>query len=261
MRENRLKALWAADQAAVNGWLHIPSSFSAEVMAHAGFDSVTIDTQHGMADYGSALAMLQAISTTAAVPLARVTWNEPGQIMRLLDFGCMGLICPMIETRAQCEAFVGACRYPPVGYRSNGPTRATIYAGADYVVNANAHIVAFAMIETKLGLENIDDILSVPTLDAIYVGPADLQQSLHGVIKPDNTEPEFLALLSGIVEACKRHGIVPGIHAGSAAWARRMIDLGFRFVSIASDGRMLSAAAAAAVTAVKGAKVEDKVKY
>ena len=96
-------------------------------MAHSGWDSLTLDMQHGLIDLPSALAILQAISTTAVVPLARVPWNEPGVIMKLLDAGCYGIICPMIDTAKQCAAFVGACRYPSRGYRSYGPVRATLY--------------------------------------------------------------------------------------------------------------------------------------
>ena len=141
--------MWRSEETVVNGWLHIPNSFSTEVMAHAGWDSLTIDMQHGPPEYHAALPMLQAISTTETVPLARVPWNEPGLIMRMLDAGCYGVICPMINTREQAEAFVGACRYPPEGYRSFGPYRARLYAGADYPQYANEEIVTMAMIETR----------------------------------------------------------------------------------------------------------------
>ena len=90
------------------------------------FDSVTVDLQHGLNDYQIALSMLQAISTSDKTALVRVPWNEPGIIMKLLDVGALGVICPMINTRADAEAFVGACRYTPEGYRSAGPTRAML---------------------------------------------------------------------------------------------------------------------------------------
>ncbi|RMF77330.1 MAG: 2,4-dihydroxyhept-2-ene-1,7-dioic acid aldolase, partial [Chloroflexi bacterium] len=140
MRENTVKTLWQNGEAAINGWLHIPSTWSAEVMAHQGWDSLTIDMQHGMTGYQTALYMLQALSTTDVVPLVRVTWNEPGLIGRMLDAGAYGVICPMVNTREQCEAFVGACRYHPMGYRSLGPTRAKLYAGDDYAAHANETI-------------------------------------------------------------------------------------------------------------------------
>ena len=93
-------------------------------MAHLGWDSLVIDTQHGIVGYESMVAMLQGISTTAVTPMVRVAWNDPAEIMKALDAGAYGIICPMVNSRAECEAFVGACRYAPRGYRSSGPTRA-----------------------------------------------------------------------------------------------------------------------------------------
>ncbi len=137
MRENKLKCLWQENKTAINAWLTIPSAWTAEVLAHAGFDALTIDMQHGLTDYQTAVTMLQAISTTDVVPLVRVPWNEPAMIMRLLDAGVYGIISPMINNRAEAEAFVSACRYPPLGYRSYGPIRANVYGGDDYFANAN----------------------------------------------------------------------------------------------------------------------------
>ena len=103
-------------------------------MAHQGWDSLTIDLQHGVVDYQTAVGMLQAISTTAVVPMVRVPWLDPGIVMKMLDAGSYGVICPMINNRDEAETFVRACRYPPRGSRSMGPIRATLYAGDDYAV-------------------------------------------------------------------------------------------------------------------------------
>lgn len=252
MRENKLRTTWQSGGAAINGWLHLPSSYAAEVMAHQGWDSLTIDLQHGPVDYETTLAMLQAISTTDAVPLARVPWNEPGIIMKLLDAGCYGIICPMVNTRAQAEAFVGACRYSPHGYRSFGPNRALLYAGADYAPNANATVVTMAMIETAEALENLDAILSVSGLDAIYVGPADLSQSLGFTPRIDPTEPRVVAAMDQILAGCRKHGVVAGLHTGEVAYAKQMIAKGFQFVTLGSDARLLAAAASAVVAEMKG---------
>ncbi len=132
MKKNKLKQIFSEGKAAVNGWLQIPSSFSAEVMAHQGWDSLTIDMQHGVIDYPNALQMLQAISTTDVVPMVRLNWNEPGQIMKILDAGSYGVICPMVNNREEAEKFVQACLYPPKGYRSLGPIRGLLYGGPDY---------------------------------------------------------------------------------------------------------------------------------
>ena len=178
MRENRLRTLWQADQAVVNGWLAIGNSFSAETMAHQGWDSLTIDMQHGVIDYAAMVTMLQAISTTDAVPVVRVPWLEPGIIMKSLDAGAYGIICPMVNTREDAQRLVSYTHYAPQGARSFGPVRALLYGGADYAAKANETVVAFAMIETAQALDNLDAILSVEGLDAIYIGPSDLSLAL-----------------------------------------------------------------------------------
>ena len=252
MRKNKLRQLWRDGGAAVNGWLGIPSSVSAEAMAHQGWDSLTIDMQHGLVDYTNALPMLQGISTTGTVPLVRVPWLEPGIIMKVLDAGAYGVICPMVNNREDAERFVGACRYAPAGYRSFGPTRALIYAGADYPKHANETVLTMAMIETAEALDNLEAIVSVPGLDAVYIGPADLALSLGHTPKFDHTEPELLEPIERIMTAAKTRGVVPGIHCGSAAYARRMIDLGFQLVTLLSDQRLMAAAAKAMVEETRG---------
>ncbi|OGL19888.1 MAG: 2,4-dihydroxyhept-2-ene-1,7-dioic acid aldolase [Candidatus Rokubacteria bacterium RIFCSPLOWO2_12_FULL_71_22] len=251
MRENTLRAIWARGGAVVNGWLAIPSAFSAEVMAHQGFDSLTIDMQHGVVDYQVATTMLQAIATTPVIPLARVPWNDPGRLMKILDAGVYGVICPMINTRAQAEALVAACKYPPRGYRSWGPVRASLYAGADYGDHANQDLLVIPMIETAEALKNLDEILSVPGVDAVYVGPSDLSLALGCKPRLDQTDPPVVEAQQTIVEACKRHGVVAGIHNNTAAYALKMIEAGYQFVTLASDSRFLAARAGEEVTAVR----------
>ncbi len=249
MLKNVAKQKLKAGEPVLNGWLHIPSSLSAEAMAHQGFDTLTIDLQHGPFGFEAALPMLQAISSTTTVPLARAPWNEPGVLMKLLDAGCYGVICPMISTRAQCEAFVGACRYPPHGYRSFGPTRVRLYAGDDYAQGANDEVLTFAMIETAQALENLAEIMSVPGLDAVYVGPADLSQALGGAPGADWGEGPVVAALGQILEAAQEHGLIAGVHTMSAAYAKRMLSLGYRFVTVQSDLNYLVAGAKATVAA------------
>ncbi len=258
MRANRLREIWRRGGAAVNGWLAIPSGVSAEAMAHQGWDSLTIDMQHGLVDYTNALPMLQGISTTETVPLVRVPWLEPGIIMKALDAGAYGIICPMVNNREDAERFVGACRYAPAGYRSFGPTRALIYAGADYPKHANETVLTMAMIETAEALQNLEAIVSTPGLDAVYIGPADLALSLGHTPKFDHTEPELLEPIERIMTVAKAHGVVPGIHCGSAAYARRMIDLGFQLVTLLSDQRLMVAAAKAMVEETRGGGAAPK---
>jgi 4-hydroxy-2-oxoheptanedioate aldolase len=244
VRENKLKTMWAKGEAVVNGWLAIPSGFSAEVMAHQGFDSLTVDMQHGIVDYQTAVSMLQGISTTGVMPLARVPWNDPARLMKILDAGVYGVICPMINTREQAEAMVAACKYPPLGYRSFGPVRASVYAGTDYVEHANDDIVVMPMIETAEALKNLDDILSTPGVDAIYVGPSDLSLALGCRPRLDQTDAPVVEAQQKIVEACKKHGVIAGIHNSTAAYALKMRDAGYLFLTLASDTRFLALKAA-----------------
>lgn len=241
MRENRLRTLWQNDQAAVNGWLAIGNSFSAEVMAHQGWDTLTIDLQHGVIDYTVMVAMLQAISTTATVPIVRVPWLEPGIIMKSLDAGAYGLICPMVNTREDAQKFVAWTNYAPQGTRSFGPIRALLYGGADYATQANDTVVRFAMIETAQALDNLDAILSVEGLDAIYIGPSDLSLALGCRPVFDDVDPPVAQALEHILERAKAHGVQAGVHNGIAEGALARIAKGFRFVTVGSDARLMAA--------------------
>jgi 4-hydroxy-2-oxoheptanedioate aldolase len=251
MRPNRLRQLFRDGDYAVNAWLHLASTLSAEALSQVGFDSITLDLQHGPLDISDALPMLQAMSASDSVPLCRVPWNEPGVIMRMLDAGCYGVICPMVSSRAEAEAFVSACRYPPAGHRSYGPTRASLYAGSDYAEHANDTVLAFAMIETRGGLDNLEAILETPGLDGVYVGPADLSQALGGPPGADFDDGPVPAALARIVTATRERGRIAGIHTASAGYARRMIALGYQFVTVTSDLAYLTRAARETVAAVR----------
>jgi 4-hydroxy-2-oxoheptanedioate aldolase len=240
--------------AVVNGWCAIPSAVSAETMAtQGGFDSVTVDLQHGLVDYQSALGMLQAISQTDVTPLCRVPWLDNGIIMKMLDAGAYGVICPMVNTAEDAKAFVAACSYAPDGIRSFGPTRAVVYAGADYAQHANATILKLAMIETAQALGNVEAIVAVPGLSGVYIGPSDLGLSLGHVPKLDQTEPEVVVAIEKIRDAAKRQGLFAGIHCLSPEYAARMIAEGFDLVTLASDNRLLAQAASDGVAAIRGA--------
>ncbi len=261
MRKNRLKKIFSDGQTIINGWLQIPSSFSAEVMAHQGWDSLTIDMQHGAIDYPNALQMLQAISTTEVVPMARVNWNDPGQIMKILDAGSYGVICPMINNREQAEKFVQACLYPPKGYRSFGPIRGLLYDGPDYAKHADNEILKLAMIETSEALNNLDKIMSTPGLDGIYIGPADLSLAVGtdpGFDK-EKSSPTFSAI-ENILKHAKKNKILAGIHNATPEYAMKMIEMGFRMVTVGSDQRYMSAGAKSVVEKLKKIKSREESK-
>ncbi|MES2840952.1 MAG: aldolase/citrate lyase family protein [Pseudomonadota bacterium] len=243
MRPNRLREIWAAGGAVVNGWLAIPNSFSAETMAHQGWDSLTIDLQHGVVDYQAMVTMLQAISTTETVPVVRVPWLEPGILMKTLDAGAYGVICPMVNTREDAQKLVAWTHYAPRGTRSFGPVRALLYSGADYPQHANDTIVTFAMIETAQALDNLEDILSVPGLDAIYIGPSDLSLALGCKPTFDDLDPKAAEAVEHILSRAKAHGLVAGIHNGSPEAALKRVAMGFQFVTVSSDARLMAAGA------------------
>ena len=243
MRENKLKQLWEEGKTAINAWLTIPSAWTAETMAHIGFDAITIDMQHGLSDYQTTLSMLQAISATDAVPLARVPWNEPVTIMRLLDAGVYGLVCPMINSREEAEAFVGACRYPPLGFRSYGPIRANVYAGNDYFENANQTVVTLAMIETAQALENLEEIVTTPGLDGVYVGTVDLSISTGLAGLGNLNDPKLQDMLNKILTQSVKHNRIAGIHVSTPENATKLSQQGFRLITPVNDTKLLRSAA------------------
>ena len=252
MRENTAKRAWREGKVTYGAWLSIPSGFSAEVMAHQGFDWLCIDMQHGVIDYQIAVAMLQAISTTEMIPFVRVPWNEPGIIGKMLDAGTYGVVIPMVNSREEAQAAVGACRYAPAGYRSYGPIRAAYYAGADYASRANDEIACIPMIETKTALEHLDEILSVPGIDAAYVGPADLSLTLGLPPAMDHDDRSFEQARLQIAEACRRHGVTAGIHA-NAGLAAKHVQAGYQMITISSDLGSMSGGAARDLRAVREA--------
>jgi 4-hydroxy-2-oxoheptanedioate aldolase len=250
MGENQIKERWRQGKAVVNGWLAIPSGFSAEVMSQCGWNSVTVDLQHGIQDYLSMVACFQAMQSQPVTRLVRVPWNEPGIIGKVLDAGAYGVICPMINTKAQAEAFVSACKYPPQGTRSNGPVRAIMYAAGNYQKTANDEVLVLPMIETREALDNLEAILDTPGIDAIYIGPSDLGFSLGLVPKLDREEPEVLAIYERLIAETRKRGIRAGIHCGAADYAVRMLKLGFRLVTITNDAGLMAKAARQAVADV-----------
>ena len=250
MIKNKLKQLWGEGKPTINGWLSIGNPFIAEIMAAQGYDSISIDVQHGALDYSSVLPMFQAMRASGAVLMARVPWLEPGIIMKVLDAGAYGVICPMVNTAEQAAEFVSYVRYPPLGQRSFGPTRASYAAGADYAAEANGEILALAMVETAEAMANLDAIVATPGLDGVYVGPADLSFSLsEGRLTPafDREEPELIDALKRIVAACKAVGIRAALHCGTPDYAAKAIGWGFDMTTVGGDSRFIAAAAAASV--------------
>ena len=256
----RIFNIWKKNDAVINGWLSIPNSFSAEAMSKLGWDSITIDMQHGQIDYSSSIPMIQAISNSNISILTRVPWNEPGIIMKMLDLGVTGIIAPMINTKEECEKFISYCFYPPLGQRSFGPMRSILHYGADYHSKANANIMTFAMIETKQAIENLDSIMQVPNLTGVYIGPADMSSSYGLKPKFDVKDDPVFSNIKLIAEKAKKYNLIAGIHNGSTKYAKEMINLGYKFVTISSDYRAMTTYAQSIINEMKNIreKKEDK---
>lgn len=232
MRANPWLDAIRSDTVAIGGWISNPSTINAEIMGAAGFDYVAIDTQHGAIDYSTMLPMLQVLAIGSSTPIVRVPSCDSGHIGKALDAGARAVIVPMVNDRQICERAVAYSRYAPDGERSFGPTRVGLVEGDDYFDHAADQISVIPMIETVEAMRNIDDILSVPGVEAIYVGPNDLSISLG--LKPNTADPRLDEAMLEIVAGCRRNGVVPGVHASAAICAKR-IDQGFGMVTVSAD--------------------------
>ena len=247
-----LRELWERGEPTLGGWCVIPSPFAAELMGRAGYDWVCIDTQHGLIGYDQMLPMLQALSATGTPAFVRVPSNHPADIMKALDAGAQGVVVPMVNSVADARAATGACRYPPQGYRSWGPIRAALEVDGFSPQSANRDVVCAVMVETAAALADLDSILAVPGIDAVYVGPNDMAVT-HGLPPSANpTDPEHRRLISSVREACDRRGIVAGIHCGTVETAAAWRDEGFRMLNVASDAVFLRSNATEIVKRLTG---------
>jgi 4-hydroxy-2-oxoheptanedioate aldolase len=254
MKKNAALAKWRAGEQTLGLWLALPNTHVAEMMASIGFDWLCVDMQHGLVDYADLVRMLPAISTGAGTPFVRVSTNNPAEIMRALDAGAMGVIVPLVNSRAEAEAAISACRYPPQGVRSFGPIRAALYAGAGYAREANDEIACVVMIETKDGLANLDEIVTTPGLGGVYIGPSDLAFALGLAPVGDTDDATHLAAVTRIRDVCKAHRVPVGIHASSRDFALKRIAAGFDFVTLNTDAGILGLAVHAELAAARAAQ-------
>lgn len=233
MAIHSLKERWTT-RPALGAWMFLREPMTAEAAARAGYDYVVVDLQHGVASEPEALAMIQAADTAGAIPVVRVATNLEMTIGRALDLGALGVIVPMVNDREAAIAAVAACRYAPEGTRSYGPVAAMSRYSDDYARVANEQISCIVMIETASALARLDEILSVPGIDAVYIGPVDLSLTLGLPPEPWHEDQVFQDAIDAVLAACDRHGVVPGIHA-SAALAPEWIARGFRMVTVGYD--------------------------
>jgi 4-hydroxy-2-oxoheptanedioate aldolase len=241
-----MKQRWSTGDAGVGLWLTVPDSSIAEHLGTLDPAYLVVDMQHGVIDYSDVRHLFQAIQRSAATPLIRVPWNEPGIIGKVLDAGALGVIIPMVNTVEEAERAVASCFYQPKGSRSHGPVRAGIAHGDGYATEANDQVACIVMIETVQAITNIDDILAVPGIDAVYVGPADLSRTLGLAPQGDHDDPSFVEAIDTILAACANAGVAPGIHANPALIEKRLSQ-GFQMVTATSDLLAVMAGARAAL--------------
>ncbi len=242
MRENSLVALKAAGKIALNAWVSVGSGYQAELLGHAGFDAVTVDLQHGPYGFDTAVHLLQAISSTPAMPMARSAGNTLAEINKLLDAGAYGIICPLIQSVDDAATFARACRYPPRGDRSYGPARGLTYGGSDYATGADDQIFSLAMIETLSALDCIEQIAQVQELSGVYVGPSDLGLAM-GLGSNAWPQPGLSDAIGHVLEVCRAQGKYTGIYSSNPAMDQAMREMGFDLVTPGNDAQQLRAGA------------------
>jgi len=256
LRENRVKALWRAGKQVCLAWMNTADTYCAEVMAHAGFDGLVLDMQHGMAIGPDRAALwLQAVSTTDTVPLVRVPWNEPFLVQYVLDAGAYGVIVPLINNVAEATKAAGACRYPPLGFRSNGPNRVALYGGSDYFAHANDEIICLLLIEHIDAVRNLDEIANVPGIDGFYIGPTDLAISM-GLKPTDMGRPQHEEAMQRVLDVAHAHGLVAGAHPRSAEEAAQRVKQGFDVMALGNATGFMQSAARSAIANFRGAAGE-----
>jgi 4-hydroxy-2-oxoheptanedioate aldolase len=254
----RLRAKWEARETAFGLWAGIPSSLTAELAGAAGYDYVCVDLQHGLSDEASMVSMFQATQAAGAAPLARLAWSEPWMIMRALDLGAVGVILPLIDSAEEARRAVEACRYPPHGRRSYGPIRAEMVAGTASLNELGAGALCFAMIETRDGLDRLDEIAATPGLDGLYIGPSDLSIALGlapgaVVADPSQDRPALAEAIDRVREACEANGLIPGMHCGAGTMADHYAKQGFRLITVGVDVSLFKATISRELSAARGA--------
>ena len=254
---NPLREIWVENRTAFGLWATMPGSFGVELIAGAGVDYVCVDQQHGIIDYDSIVPMFQAVGSAGAVPITRVIQNDPGEIMKSLDAGALGVIVPLVNDATEAARAVAACRYPPSGIRSFGPVRAAGVIGSRDPEDLAGQVLCIVMVETREALERVDEIAATPGLDGIYIGPSDLALSLGLSPTLDATEDAHVEAIRRIRETSHRRGIAAGIQCASGEWARRHAEAGFDMVTVATDAALLRAAARREVAAARGERARS----
>jgi 4-hydroxy-2-oxoheptanedioate aldolase len=234
--QNRLRRTWADGAIAVGAFASIPHPASCQALAAAGLDFVVLDAQHGTATLHSLPELIPSVEQEGVTAVVRVPWNDPADIMRVLDLGAGGVIIPMVNSRDDAVAAVQACRYPPLGMRSFGQLQGNRYGG---IADANREVVCIPMIETATAVANVDDIVGVDGVDAIFIGPVDLQLSLGLELDFSLRDPALRDATARVVGSCRARGRVVGIPAMAPDHPERFVQEGYGFITIGADASFL----------------------
>jgi len=243
MRFNTTKRLLKAGKPAIGTWLNLPCVNSAEILAHAGWDWLTVDAEHGPMTIEMLNNMFTAIGTTDVIPLCRVPDNDPVWIKRILDAGALGIVVPMVCSAEEAAQAVRSAKYAPEGMRSAGGGRWRFWAGDDYPLHANDEILVVVMIEHIDAVHRIEEILAVPGVDACFIGPNDLAWSMGLGKGPGANDPAHAAAVATVLAAAKKLGVPAGIHCRSVEEVPMRAEQGFQFLACTSDIAFLSTAA------------------
>ncbi len=242
---------WKAQKPTTNIFIRINNAWVSELLSQLDFDALTLDLQHGLVELEHALPMLVAMNKQK-FPMARIASNDSMAIMKLLDIGAKGIICPMINNGAEAKKFVDACFYPPVGYRSFGPIRANLPARTTYLQDYHHEIVTFAQIETGESLENLEEIAATKNLTGLYVGPYDLSISLGMTKMADFTDPTFMGHIKRVLEVAKKYNLITAIQAYKEDDAAMLANLGYHLVTPIDDSATLVQGVREKLERVKG---------
>ncbi len=264
MKMNPVKKALQAGEAQVGTWLSLESVFAPRFMARIGFPWLTVDIEHSPVNWETAAIMFGAIADAGCVPLARVPRGDHDHIKRVLDAGAMGIIVPMVNTVEEAKIAIAAAKYPPIGNRSvGGSIHALNYdaAAGDYFKHANDEILVVLQTESPEGVENAEEIYSLPGIDAIFVGPNDLRFQMRPESGDDPSTEEFEAMLKRILDAGKKTGTPVGLHVQSVEDVRKRIDQGWQFIAMASELNMMVTEATRIAKELGLSKSSDLARY
>ena len=249
-----LRDLWSRDLPAFGLWSTLADPIVAELLAATSFDYICVDLQHGAATFADLPAMMQAMRGAGRAPLVRVSWKDAASIMRALDVGASAVVVPMVDTAEDAARAASACRFPPTGRRSWGPMWGDVRAdGALLPAEQDSAVMCLAMIETQAGVDALAEIVQVPGIDGVYIGPHDLALGCgHGrSTYRDSVDVE--RLIQHIIDTCRAAGVVAGLHCSDAEMAVHWAGRGARLLTVNHDTSLLRAAATQSWSTLDGA--------